>query len=159
VGAFLEKMLAHTVSNKTDKYIDYSEITHMNLISGCGVARNECMIGPGGAIYPCRALQKEVFRGTMLNGRNIKEVWENDSVLKRLRDADSKRANDCDAGGCDFWYFCAGGCFGKTYDLCGDLRSYASIEECSKLKARTFKKIIHKLYMQEQAKREGNNEK
>ncbi|RKZ03617.1 hypothetical protein DRQ21_05325 [Candidatus Fermentibacteria bacterium] len=156
---FLEDMLTNTISNNTDKYIDYSEVGTISVINGCGVARNECMIGPDGAIYPCRALQKDVFKGTVLNGSNFSEVWKDDPVLKRLRSADRRRANDCVAGGCDFWYFCAGGCFGKTYDLCCDLRSFASTEECSKLKARTYRKIIHKLYMQEKADREGNNEK
>lgn len=129
--------------------IDCSSLKILGLKTGCGVAKTEFMIGPDGAIYPCRALYRNRFKGSYLDGTNFKDVWESDTILNELRKADSSRLNDCLQEGCDFWYFCAGGCFAQTYEICGELRSYPSSIECHKLKVRTAKKILLALQAKE----------
>jgi radical SAM protein with 4Fe4S-binding SPASM domain len=147
---FMERLLSYSQGKEQLKArIDYSSLKRIGLKKGCGVAKAEFMIGPDGAIYPCRALYKERFRGSVLNGSNFRNVWLNDSVLQELRFADSCRANDCANGGCDFWQFCAGGCFAQTYELCGELRSCANNMDCHKLKVRTAKRIVFALISQE----------
>ncbi|PIE53174.1 hypothetical protein CSA37_02690 [Candidatus Fermentibacteria bacterium] len=142
---FLDNLLDHALQKDDGGLrINRSLINTLSLKRGCGVARLECMLGPDGSIYPCRALYSDQYKGTQLDGDNFKTVWTSDSILTRLREADDNRASTCANTGCYFWKICAGGCFAQSYKVLDNSDSLMS-DNCFREIARVKRKIVYAL--------------
>lgn len=82
-------------------------------IGGCGAGRSYLALEPNGDIQPCVFFQLKI--GNILEA-NLEELWQNNPVLKELRDKDLLEQH---CGACEYRYYC-GGCRARAYGYFGD---------------------------------------
>lgn len=80
----------------------------------CHAGISTLAVGPDGRAYPCGALVGEarLACGSVLD-RGLKNVWENDRVLKSIRETSQIDTPKC--GSCPYRFYCGGGCISYKY--------------------------------------------
>ena len=85
----------------------------------CGAVFSKLSIRADGGIVPCNMLS-HIELGK-INKDNLREVWQNHPELKRLRERrDIPLSNFEFCKGCEYIFYCAGGCPAIAYTLTGN---------------------------------------
>ncbi len=88
---------------------------------GCGIGTNRAVyVKADGSLYPCADTAISAFHlGNLLN-EDLSDIWENSTILKKLRSLHIDSMNvKCAA--CDVRYVCAGNCRGENYQTTKDI--------------------------------------
>ncbi len=102
--------------------------------AGCPAGHTLISIAPNGDIYPCAALTNENYKiGNMLTD-NIKELWQTNKTLRKLRGIKNHIEGKCK--NCKKIDVCRGGCRGIADSLNG--KQYSSDINCKY----TYKEVI-----------------
>ena len=113
--------------------------------NGCGVGGSQIAIGPDGSVYPCRVLYSpELNCGNLLEDTFEKIFLESD-ILKKFRNADWNRSNECRENNCPFFFYCNGGCLAITYYKTGKLKPWCTERDCQFFQKETFERIALKV--------------
>lgn len=86
-----------------------------DFIGGCGTARLYCALEPNGDIEPCVFIP--IRCGNIMKD-NLLDVWQNNEIMKKLRDRKKFRGN---CGICNYRNVC-GGCRARAYGYFGDVQ-------------------------------------
>jgi radical SAM protein with 4Fe4S-binding SPASM domain len=81
----------------------------------CGVGHGEISIDPGGFVYPCQSLHFDEFICGNVRENDIKEVFHDSPVMKRVRGTTVETLKVCSH--CDLKYLCSGGCRATAYNV------------------------------------------
>jgi len=81
----------------------------------CGVGHHEISVDPGGFVYPCQSLHFDEFICGNVRETDIKEIFDESSVMKRVRGTTVETLSVCSH--CDFKYLCNGGCRATAYNV------------------------------------------
>ena len=84
----------------------------------CGIGTYSLVIKSDGGVIPCSAFGDEALLGNVKD-QSLKEIWNNSSVLNRLRDLDARNHPVCSA--CNFLEHCRGGCMANVSLATGTL--------------------------------------
>lgn len=85
-------------------------------LGGCTAGLESIYVDASGMVYPCTKIRVAVGKVTR---NSIREIWENSSVLKQLRD---RQENLYCSNVCRHWRIC-GGCRAQAFERNGDLFS------------------------------------
>ena len=89
--------------------------------NSCGIGTNRAVyVMPDGTLYPCADTALPSFRLGNLRTENLKDIWENSPLLKKLRGLDID-TNNPHCAKCDVRYQCAGNCRGENFQTTGKL--------------------------------------
>ncbi|MEM4331123.1 MAG: GNAT family N-acetyltransferase, partial [Candidatus Pacearchaeota archaeon] len=104
----------------TDKKIKKLPKTYFekNFI-GCEAGKKKLEIIPNGDVYPCIFLLNKKFLVGNVFEKNMEYLWKNKKVLKKLRDYVNRDKHCCF---CKYFYFCNGGCIGRTFIHTGKIK-------------------------------------
>jgi AdoMet-dependent heme synthase len=104
-------------------------------IAGCPIGHHLICSSPEGDLYPCASLlDKKFYLGNLLKD-DLKEIWENNSILKEFRLIKQNITGKCK--NCDRLDLCRGGCRGIVYSKTGNL--FDSDLSCNYLKGGEIK--------------------
>lgn len=84
----------------------------------CGLVNGEIGITYNGHVYPCHLLLKPELKCGDLRKQRLDKILEESPLMAKLRAFNVNDIEDC--RGCDFKYFCGGGCLAMNYNLYGD---------------------------------------
>lgn len=90
----------------------------------CGAAAGEISLGPDGSVYPCQALHKDEFHAGTIGERNLREIYYDSPVLRKLRSCSVDNIETC--RDCDVKYLCGGGCRSLAYNMFGTIDCHNS---------------------------------
>jgi len=91
-------------------------IPYYNRGCAAGVPHGYIVIRSNGDVNPCMLLQTNLGN---IKEKNIKEIWENSTLLKKLRSRSLLKGH---CGNCEYREICAG-CRGRAYEETGDILS------------------------------------
>ena len=81
----------------------------------CGVGHGEISVDPGGFVYPCQSLHFDEFICGNVREYDIKEIFAESSVMKRMRSTTVDSIGVCSH--CDLRYLCNAGCRATAYNV------------------------------------------
>lgn len=88
-----------------------------NFVGGCGAGRFYMSIEPNGDMFPCVFFPHDnILKIGTIQDSDLEDVWENNEVLKALRNKDALKGH---CGECESRYIC-GGCRARAYTYEGD---------------------------------------
>lgn len=90
----------------------------------CGAGAGEISLGPDGSVYPCQALHKDEFRAGNVMERDLRGIYYDSPVLKKLRSCTVDNIETC--RDCDVKHLCGGGCRSLAYNLFGKIDCHNS---------------------------------
>lgn len=83
----------------------------------CGAGRSYVGFSLDGKIWPCHRFNKH---NDDPNEMSIGDIWNGfNEKRQQFLDYPDKRKEQC--GDCEYYKFCAGGCYAVHYDVCGDI--------------------------------------
>jgi len=89
--------------------------------NSCGIGNNRAIyVKPDGSLYPCADTALPAFRLGNLRTDDLRELWENSPLLKKLRALDID-TNNPKCSRCDVRYQCAGNCRGENFQTTGSM--------------------------------------
>ncbi len=91
----------------------------------CGVGHGEISIDPSGFIYPCQSLHFDEFICGNVRETNIKEIFAESVVMKRVRSTNVDTIAVCSH--CDLRYLCNSGCRATAYNIYRDFEAHNEI--------------------------------
>lgn len=86
----------------------------------CAVADGEISISPTGDVYPCQLLHRPEFYAGNIRERNIRDIYNNSLVLKKIAELDVDNIKGCKD--CAFKYICGGACRARSYYETGNIQ-------------------------------------
>jgi len=100
----------------------FSRIPNKPLID-CPAGRSMCSISPDGFVSPCSYFAFAGITIGSLRQRNLKEIWQKSSFLKKLRKIDfsKKKFNAKNCLKCKYFNRCGRGCRAIAYSLTNNL--------------------------------------
>ncbi len=81
----------------------------------CGVGNGEISTDPSGFVYPCQSLHFDEFICGNVREDDIKQIFHESPVMKRVRGTDVDKINVCTH--CDIKYLCNAGCRATAYNV------------------------------------------
>jgi radical SAM protein with 4Fe4S-binding SPASM domain len=114
------------INEKPNITLDCGSVAHLQIvadkdklsnlpIAGCPIGHHLICSSPNGDIYPCASLlDKRFCLGNLLTD-DLKDIWNNNRVLKEFRLIKQKVEGKCK--NCDRLDLCRGGCRGIAYSL------------------------------------------
>ncbi|HEY6329065.1 MAG TPA: radical SAM protein [Blastocatellia bacterium] len=81
----------------------------------CGVGHGEISVDPSGTVYPCQSLHFDEFRCGNVRDADIKEIFADSTVMKRVRGTTVDKIAVCSH--CDLKYLCNAGCRATAYNV------------------------------------------
>jgi AdoMet-dependent heme synthase len=100
-------------AHKKGEKVDYATYGLDAMTRGCLGGTSFCFISHVGTVQPCGYLE---LQSGDLKESTFKEVWENSSVFKELRDFSNYKGK---CGVCEYLKFC-GGCRARAFEATGD---------------------------------------
>lgn len=91
----------------------------------CGVGHGEISIDPGGFVYPCQSLHFDEFICGNVREYDIKEIFTESPVMKRMRSATVDSVAVCTH--CDLKYLCNSGCRATAYNVYREFNAHNEI--------------------------------
>jgi SynChlorMet cassette radical SAM/SPASM protein ScmE len=108
-------------------------------LTSCGGVFSKMAVLPDGAMAPCSQIPH--IKLGRINRDDLREVWQNHSELKRLRERrDIPLSEFAHCKGCRYMPYCRGGCPALAYNLAGE-ENVPSVDACY----RVFKEAGGKL--------------
>lgn len=94
-----------------------------NPLIDCPAGRSMCSISPDGFVSPCSYFAFAGITIGNLRQRNLKEIWQKSSLLKKLREIDfsKKKFNPENCLKCKYFNRCGRGCRAIAYSLTNNL--------------------------------------
>lgn len=112
------------------KYFCEDKYTYLNIRLGapfscvhltvpCSAGDHKILISPNGEVFPCEAFKFLRGNRNKIYGSALKDLWEKDDLLNKLRILKDEELKSC--SNCSCWATCKGGCPGQRMLYHGNL--------------------------------------
>lgn len=124
---FIDKAIE--IGKEKEVIVDNYEAFSSRLVEPQGMKKDLChagvemiTIGPEGELYPCPSMVgEEEFVFGNVRQKNLKELWENNPHLEKIRRISVASCKKC--ASCAFRFYCGGGCLAFKHQYGGDYSS------------------------------------